>query len=256
MRRCFALLALLCLPGLAMAQTSGAPPSEASSGAGPCPPSPTQAVNLPVTRAALARGAPVTIVAFGSSSTEGAAASGPEQTYPAQLEMRLRAALPGARLTVLNRGKGGQEVHEMLARLESDVLAAQPTLVIWQAGANAVLQGMPAEEFHNSLAGGIARLQASGADVLLMDVQRAPRILHSTGFERLDAVILALAAETHAPLFSRAALMRGWDAEGTPYAAMISPDGLHHNDRGYACLAEALARSILGATGPSVMARR
>ncbi|RAI56989.1 SGNH/GDSL hydrolase family protein [Roseicella frigidaeris] len=247
MRRFLALLPLLCLPGLAPAQ-----PAPAES----CPPSPTQVVSLPATRAALARGAPVTILAFGSSSTEGSGASGPEQTYPAQLERRLRAALPGAAISVLNRGKGGQEVHEMLARLESDVLAARPTLVIWQAGANAVLQGMPAEEFHNSLSEGIARVQATGADVLLMDVQRAPRILHTTGFERLDAAIVALAAETHAPLFSRAALMRSWEAEGTPYDAMISPDGLHHNDRGYTCVAEALARSLLGAAGPAVVARR
>ena len=47
------------------------------------------------TRATVAHGAPLTIVAFGSSSTEGAASSGPDATYPAQLEARLRAALPG-----------------------------------------------------------------------------------------------------------------------------------------------------------------
>ena len=32
---------------------------------------------------------------------------------------------------------------------------------------------------------------------------------------------------------------------------MISPDGLHHNDRGYACVAEALARTIVAAAGPA-----
>ena len=237
MRRILPMLALL-LPGLAAA-------------AEPCPPAPLQAASLPATRATVAQGMPLTIIAFGSSSTEGAAASGPDATYPAQLEARLRNTLPGLPLVVLNRGKGGQEVHEMLARLESDVLAEHPALVIWQAGANAVLQGMPAEEFRAALAGGIARIQAAGADVLLMDSQRAPRILQSPGFERLDLAIDGLAEATSAELFSRAALMRAWEAAGTPSAAMISPDGLHHNDRGYACVAAALARTIAAAAGPA-----
>ncbi|MDO9708340.1 SGNH/GDSL hydrolase family protein [Paracraurococcus lichenis] len=228
----------------------------AAAGAQPCPPAPTQAVGLPATRAALARGAPLTIVAFGSSSTEGAGASDADHAYPAQLEARLHAALPGAKLAVLNRGKGGQEVHEMLARLEADVLAAHPALVVWQAGANAVLQGMPPEEFRTALAGGIARVQAAGADVLLMDSQRAPRILAAPGFERLDGTIRDLADHSAAELFSRAALMQAWAAAGTPYGEMISPDGLHHNDRGYACVAEALARSILAAAGAPQVARR
>jgi lysophospholipase L1-like esterase len=40
---------------------------------------------------------------------------------------------------------------------------------------------------------------------------------------------------------------------------MLHADGLHHNDRGYACVAEALAASILRglrATGPMVAAGR
>jgi lysophospholipase L1-like esterase len=236
MRRLATLLALL-LPSLAAAQS--------------CPPAPLQTVSLPATRGTVAHGAPLTIIAFGSSSTEGAASSGPDATYPAQLEARLRAALPGLPLVVLNRGKGGQEVHEMLARLEADVVAEHPALVIWQAGANAVLQGMPADEFRAALAGGIARLQDAGADVLLMDSQRAPRILQAPGFERLDAAMDGLAEATSAELFSRAALMRAWEAAGTPSADMISPDGLHHNDHGYACVAEALARTIVAAAGPA-----
>ncbi|MCB4820403.1 SGNH/GDSL hydrolase family protein [Roseicella aerolata] len=240
--RCLAALLALLLPAAVAAE--------------PCPPAPVTGVSLPITRAAMQQREPLTIVAFGSSSTEGAGASGPDRAYPAQLEARLRAALPGLPVEVLNRGIGGQEVQEMLARLEADVLAARPDLVVWQAGANAVLRGMPAEEFRAALAGGIARLQAAGIDVLLMDSQRAPRILDAPGFERFDATIRDLAAESHAPLFSRAALMQAWAAAGTPQGEMLSPDGLHHNDRGYACVAEALARTILGATAPAQIARR
>ena len=60
--------------------------------ASPCP---TAGPAEPVVEARLDPGRPLTIVALGSSSTEGAGASGPQASYPARLEALLRAALPG-----------------------------------------------------------------------------------------------------------------------------------------------------------------
>jgi acyl-CoA thioesterase I len=223
----------------------------------PCPEAAPQTLTLPATRSALRAGKPLTIIAFGSSSTEGAGATSPDRTYPAQLEAQLRAALPGRALRVLNRGIGGQEVTEMLARLQRDVIDSHPTLVIWQAGANAVLKGMDPELFRAALAGGLARLQAVGADVVLMDSQRAPRILASPRHPLFDTAMQDLATTQHLPLFSRAALMRDWNEAGVPNEAMLHPDGLHHNDRGYRCISAALAESIMRAVRPApVMAGR
>jgi lysophospholipase L1-like esterase len=39
--------------------------------------------------------------------------------------------------------------------------------------------------------------------------------------------------------------MEAWTLAGVPPQALLAPDGLHHNDRGYACLAEALAQALL-----------
>jgi lysophospholipase L1-like esterase len=247
------LAALLLGPGL-----SAASAAEAQLQAADCPAAPPQTLSLPVTRAALREGKPMTIIAFGSSSTEGSGASTPDQSYPAQLEKRLRAFLPGTVLRVLNRGIGGQEVREMLARLRHDVLDWAPTLVIWQAGANAVLKGMDPAEFRAALAGGLAEVHASGADVVLMDSQRSPRILASPRAPLIDAALQELAADQHLPLFSRAKLMRAWASVGVSNDAMLGPDKLHHNDRGYRCVAAALAESIIKALRPSppVMAGR
>ncbi|MBL6455692.1 SGNH/GDSL hydrolase family protein [Belnapia sp. T6] len=229
----------------------------APAGAGePCPRAPTQLLSLPATRAALAHGRKITVIAFGSSSTEGSGASGPDRAYPAVLEGLLHTALPEARLVVLNRGRGGEEVEEMMARLETDVIATRPTMVIWQAGANAVLRGMAPAAFHDAMADGIDRLRARGIDVVLMDSQRAPRIVKAPHFERFDEALRDLSARLHVPLFSRAALMAAWEADGTPPAAVIGPDGLHHNDRGYACLAGALAQAVVNAAGPPRIAGR
>jgi lysophospholipase L1-like esterase len=234
----------LLLAGLAVgwatmpAAAWSAPPAD-------CPPAAVEAVPLPASRAALLAGRPLTVVAFGSSSTEGAGASSPGHAYPARLEALLRAALPGRAVRVLNRGIGGQDVGEMLARLGTDVLAERPQLVVWQAGANAALRGMDPQAFRETLSDGLARLRREGADVVLMDNQIAPVVVSRPLHPHIVAAMREVAAARSVPVFSRSDLMRSWEAAGTPPADMLHADGLHHNDRGYACVAEALARSIL-----------
>lgn len=246
-----AFLFILAVPATADPLLSGAQRAAA------CPAVPTDPLSLPASRAALREGRPLTILAFGSSSTEGSGASTPEATYPARLAARLRAAMPRVRLMVLNRGKGGQDVTEMLDRLDTDVLAATPTLVIWQTGANAALRGMEPGLFRAAMAAGLARLRMTGADVVLMDSQRAPRILAVPNHARYDAALAELAVAQQVPLFSRGRLMRRWEAAGTRTSDMLGADELHHNDRGYDCLAAALAGSITAALQPqTVMARR
>lgn len=221
-----------------------------------CPALPVPGFTLPATRAVAAEGRPVRILAFGSSSTEGFGASGPLATYPARLQARLQAALPGQRITVVNRGKGGEDVSEMLARLRRDVLDAGPTLVIWQAGANAVLRHMDPAAFRAGMEAGLDQLREAGVEVLLMDSQVAPRINAMPGHRRFEAILAEIAAERHLPLFSRAALMRGWEHAGLANHAVIGPDGLHHTDLGYDCVAGALAEGITAALRPPTTARR
>jgi lysophospholipase L1-like esterase len=84
--------------------------------------------------------APLTIVAVGSSSTQGVGASIPALNYPSRLEAELKERVPGIDIRVLNRGKGGEDAAEELARLKRDVIAEHPDLVIWQVGTNGVLR--------------------------------------------------------------------------------------------------------------------
>ena len=95
--------------------------------------------NYPLTNMArcIKSRAPVTIVAIGSSSTEGDGATNPLWSYPARLEAILRLRYPHSLITVRNMGKGGEEAADELARFSRDVLDQRPTLVIWQVGTNA-----------------------------------------------------------------------------------------------------------------------
>src|SRR5438309_7408484 len=71
---------------------------------------------LPHVAQRVAMGEPIKIVAIGSSSTAGAGASSTASTYLSRLETELKARFPRLAIQVLNRGVGGEEVPQMLAR--------------------------------------------------------------------------------------------------------------------------------------------
>jgi hypothetical protein len=76
--------------------------------------------SLPHVASKLISGQPVVIVAFGSSSTNGYGATSPEFTYPNRLAAQLHRRYPGADITIINRGKGGDDAPEMMKRLQSE----------------------------------------------------------------------------------------------------------------------------------------
>jgi lysophospholipase L1-like esterase len=216
-----------------------------------CPDTPTATpIALPHLRSAIDHGIEVVIVALGSSSTQGAMASDLAHSYPAVLQQMLSAGLPQAHFAVINRGIGGQDATEELARLDADVLAVRPRLVIWQVGANGALRNVDPAIFRALVTTGVHRLQAAGADVILMDNQQSPRLLATPEEPVLDQSLAQVAADTGAALFSRRALMRSWLRDGAPFAEFIASDGLHHNDHGYFCIAESLGHSIVAGLAP------
>ncbi len=210
-----------------------------------CPPAPDLPVpRLPHTRAALATNQPILVVALGSSSTRGWMASDVGHSYPALLQRYLNDHVPRLSAAVINRGIGGQDAPEELARLETDVIAMRPQLVIWQAGANGALHDESPASFKKLMQAGITGLKAAGADVILMDNQRSPKILASPDHLLLENAMKELATSAGVNMFSRSALMDQWAQDGAPNEDFIAADGMHMNNRGYACLAETLGRAI------------
>jgi lysophospholipase L1-like esterase len=200
---------------------------------------------LPHMAQRLASGEPIKIVALGSSSTYGAGASTPAASYPSRLADELAKHFPGHEFTVLNRGVNGEEITDILARLDTAVIAERPDLVLWQVGTNSVLRDIALEPHVAELHQGLARLKASGADVVLIDPQYAPRVIAKPTCDGMVSLIAATAKAEHVGVFHRFELMRHWyKAEHLPFAAFVSQDGLHMNDWSYACLAKALGMAI------------
>jgi lysophospholipase L1-like esterase len=192
--------------------------------------------------AALNAGLPLRIVALGSSSTAGSGATAPDRTYPAQLEQLLRHRFPAARIEIVNRGRGGETVAANLARIDRDVLALQPDLVIWQVGTNDALRGIPLATIRAGLQEGITKLRATGADVVLLDPQPLNSKIQEAAVERVEALLVDVANATKTVLLPRHRLMDYWVESGqfTP-TSLLGPDGLHMTDASYRCLAERIA---------------
>jgi hypothetical protein len=213
---------------------------------------------LPRVARRLAAGKPVKIIALGSSSTYGAGASTSAAAYPNRLAEELSRQFPGQEITVLNRGVNGEVITDMLERLDRAVMAEQPDLVLWQLGTNSVLRDQALPPHAQFLHEGLQRLKSIGADVILIDLQYAPKVLAHSSCDRMVSLIAAAAKTEHVSVFHRFELMRHWFfVERLPFETFLSPDGLHMNDWSYACLAKGLGMAIAqAASQPNAAAAR
>ena len=118
--------------------------------------------------------APVLIVAFGDSVTQGYTAHATidhDQVYHARLKRRLETTYPLTTFSVINAGAAGHTVQDALERLERDVIRHDPDLLIVAFGLNDAahggLEGVP--QFKSDLNRLLERVEAgTGAQVLLV----------------------------------------------------------------------------------------
>ena len=207
--------------------------------------------SLPHVAGKLASGQPVEIIAFGSSSTAGFGATSPEFNYPNRLAAQLRRQYPSAEITVVNRGKGGEDAPEMMKRLQTEVIDMKPDLVIWQVGTNAVLRNLDPAETAKIVEDGITLIQAAGADLVLVDPQYSPRLNERAESANKMVKLLGRVAELrHVGIFPRFQVMREWhEQQSIPFDNFVIADGLHMSDWGYACFAQLLGDDIIKSVG-------
>jgi lysophospholipase L1-like esterase len=163
---------------------------------------------------------PGPIVALGDSLTAGQGAPA-GQGYIDQL----------ARLTghvIINRGVGGNTIAEAHARLNTDVLALKPSLVIVLLGGNDVLRGHELEPAFLELEGLVREIQARQVRVLLVGL---PELVPFSGLSRRYRQI---AEKTGVPFVPD--VMDGVIGQRT-----LMSDQIHPNAAGYKIMAERIA---------------
>jgi lysophospholipase L1-like esterase len=171
-------------------------------------------VDLP--RAAAPTGG-TTIVAFGDSLVAGRGAS-PGHDFVSVLSRR--AGVP-----IINAGRSGDTTAAALARLETDVLARNPRIVIVLLGGNDFLRRVPPERAFENLGAIVGRIRARGAAVILVGVSVG--LFSDPYAERYEA----LARRTSSGLVPDI-------LDGLMGRSSLMADSIHPNDRGYALVAD------------------
>jgi lysophospholipase L1-like esterase len=195
------------------------------------------------------------IVAIGSSTTAG---EGNIPAYPGRLLSFLQAEYPHVIITLSNKGVGGEEAPKELQRFDTDVIPADPDLVIWQVGTNAIWQAADQhppsfEDTTRAIADGLVKLrEKTQADVILMDLQYVPAVLTPAKKNKALAMVKAIAnlsQEAGANVFGRFAFMQGLnEIEHISFDRLVDPtdnDRLHDSELATQRVAWALKLAIV-----------
>jgi len=202
---------------------------------------------------------PLTIVAVGSSSTEGTASNDKSKIYPAALQTSLARLWPQADVKVINKGKGGETMSATIARFETDVLPLKPSLVVWQLGVNDVLRFHGVDGRRDEIQSGLKLLNDRSIPVVLLDLQYAPMVLKDPDALPMQALIDD-AARTGPKgrifHFRRFAAMKDLaERNQVPMSEMTERDDLHMTDAMHGCIGQLLAEMIVAGPRISVSAK-
>ena len=170
---------------------------------------------------------------------------------------RTAADHPDLQLRLVNRGIGGSRVPDLLARLQADVLDADPTVVVLYIGINDVWHtmsgaGTPESEYTEGLARLVRTLRAAGIRVLLC----TPSVIgeKAAGENDLDDLLAryteisrTTATELDVPLCDLSAAFRDWlraHNAGNDPSGLLTTDGVHLTDEGNRLLADTVAEAL------------
>ncbi|MBI4976964.1 MAG: hypothetical protein HZC28_05745 [Spirochaetes bacterium] len=163
---------------------------------------------------------------------------------------------------VINKGIGGNNTTQGLARFDKDVVGIHPSVVVLYFGMNDAVNSMnsvPVEKYRENLSAMIARARAAGITPVLMTItpviESYVLARHKKEYfendppnakvKRYNDVIKSIAAEQLLKLVDLNAIFvsRGEPSEGASSllknkANLKAPDGVHYTPEGYRAVAE------------------
>jgi acyl-CoA thioesterase I len=187
----------------------------------------------------------VRVLAIGSSSTAGVGASSASATYIAKLETSLEGSLHGMDFDVVGRGMSGEVAQGAADRMKHEVEETKPDLVVWQLGTNDALRHVSLDKFKSCVKTTLSWLAENKIDVVLIDPQYGDALTKDEYYEKMVGALAEVAKEMRVLLVDRFEAMRELQREHGDLF-YLSTDKLHPNDRGHRCMAEQVARAIVG----------
>ena len=158
------------------------------------------------------------VIAFGDSLVEGRGAPA-GRDFSAVLAERLG-------VPIIKAGRSGDTTGMALRRLHSEVLSADPRVVIVLLGGNDFLRRVPIDETFGNLDTMVAQIRERGAAVVLVGVSVGLFDAYAARYEAL--------AQQHAAVFVPDIL------DGIMGRSALTSDAIHPNERGYSLIADRL----------------
>lgn len=177
------------------------------------------------TTAKLRAGTPVVIVALGGEFTSG--------RYPEALKTELVRRFPRQAIELRPRGFPEDRPADMLMRLERDVMAFRPDLVIWEPGAYNVSGAGSVGALRTLVRDGIMRLRYAGIETILLEPGHSGAFVAESGHAAYLETLRDLALERGVPIYRRFETTRHWSGRSIDEAD---------------CVARHVAAMIAGAT--------
>jgi lysophospholipase L1-like esterase len=147
---------------------------------------------------------------------------------------------------------GGHKVTDLLKRVDKDVIAKKPTVVVIQIGVNDAGAGVTPEQFKEQLEELIGKLQKGGAQVIQCSCTCRQEGYNPTdaGDKKLDAladVARTIAKEKKLPLVDlRKAFIENWEKTNPDKKTkgILTYDGNHWNETGHKFVAEQMLKKF------------
>ena len=195
------------------------------------------------------------IIFFGDSITDAAR----DRSDPAALgdgyvkiaADKLRLLYPETGFEILNRGCGGEKTKELLARIEKDVIAEDPDVVVLEVGINDVwhrfLGGevVTAEEFRKNYEKLVKLLKGTHAKIILLQPY-ALRVGDKQRFrpyvDAFNTIIQEIAVRENLPVIPLDEIFRGVTQDIDP--ALFAADGVHPTHRGCRYIADLVIKEL------------
>lgn len=164
----------------------------------------------------------------------------------------VRAALQGKGVEVDAVATGGHRVPNLLQRVDNDVIAKKPSVVVIQIGVNDAGSGVTPEKFKEQLEELIGKLQAGGAKVVLCSCTcrvegYKPDDALDKKLDALADVARTIAKEKKLPLNDlRKAFIEYWKMHNpeNKTKGFLTYDGNHWTEAGHKYVAEQMLRKF------------
>jgi hypothetical protein len=206
------------------------------------------AFGLPRVAAKLKAREPVTFLVIGTASSIDYGAEPAGRAYPARLLAELRKLRAVPAVTIVNRSIRQETAAMMTKRLDEEITAAKPDLVIWQTGSTDAVKRVGVSEFGDALGAGIDLIHQRDIDLLFMTPQFMPQAAAMSRFDDYVDHMEQVAQSRRVPLLKRFDIMRHWSESGAiPMDPAGKAEKLKLIDTVQACIAEQLARAIAAA---------